>query len=98
VPEFWVLNENAPFPNSSPPWIGDTTPAQVYNSEKQLGVDTIPIYMMLNRRRSGGKPECRMTLSPKDLYPLRKEFHDAIGVRRVFPLRSEFEPSTQRKR
>jgi tyrosinase len=79
------------FQNSAAPWIGHTTPRDVYESTRQLGVgyDTDA---QERRPTFAGQitVQHQMGLPANEMYPLRKEFHDLTSSARMFPLRAEF--------
>jgi tyrosinase len=78
------------FQNSMAPWIGDSTPSDVYDSQKQLGVGyetDKPETTLLSAARVAALHQ--MPMSANDMYPLRSEFHEAT-TKRMFPLRAEF--------
>ncbi|MER9586218.1 tyrosinase family protein [Mesorhizobium sp. M0276] len=84
------------FSNGTPPWLGATKPQDVYHSRAQLqvGYETDRGETRVLADLQSAKvalADMQMPMPAKDMYPLRREFHEASpSAMKMFPLRQEF--------
>lgn len=82
------------FSNGMPPWIGSAKPQDVYDSrlQIQIGYDSdLETAHLLADLPSAMPMVMTMSMPAKEMYPLRREFHEASPqAMKMFPLRHEF--------